>query len=218
MRNESGGGSRWLTWAGALRGAGASALILVGVLLTPLPNLAARQWAIQADLQPADAIVVLGGGVTWPGHLLCDSVQRLQHGVRLYQEGYARRLILSGGTRRGDQPLPAEADLMAEIAVRLGVRPEDLVLERDSLRTYENGREVAAIMRREGWASALLVTDALHMRRARLVFDRLGIRIAPAPSPTGELLAETPGGRLKVLESLWHELVGTALYKLRGWA
>lgn len=206
---------RRLTWV--LIGAGGGALLLLLVAASPLPSLVARAWAVSGAPTKADAIVVLGGGSAWPGVLLCSSLMRLQHGVWLYHEGYVPRLIVSGGAAPRDGAIPSEAELMRQMALAMGVQPGDIVVEDRSSRTYENGREVAAIMRREGWRSALLVTDAVHMRRARLVFQRLGILAYPAPSHTPSVQASTPGRGFALLEQVGYEMIATAIYKLRGW-
>lgn len=206
---------RRLTWV--LIGAGGCALLLLLVAASPLPSLVARAWAIGGAPAKADAIVVLGGGSAWPGMLLCPSLMRLQHGVWLYHEGYAPRLIVSGGATPGDGVVRSEAELMRQMALTMGVRPGDIVVENRSSRTYENGKEVAAIMRREGWRSALLVTDAVHMRRAWLVFHRLGILAYPTPSHTPSFQAGTPGQGFALLEQVVYEMMATAIYKLRGW-
>jgi uncharacterized SAM-binding protein YcdF (DUF218 family) len=208
-------------WGGCVSTA-KTAFLLSGALLliaaSPIPQALARTWATNANVQSADAIVVLGGGVTWPGHLLCGSLYRLQHGVRLYHEGYAPRLILTGGANPRHPAVPAEAVIMQKMAVALGVRPEDIVLETQATRTYENGLNVARLMRQEAWESAVIVTDAIHMRRAQYVFQRLGIRIYPSAGRTRGLKTSGPGGGLLLLERLGREMVGLAVYKLRGWA
>lgn len=156
--------------------AGLFALATLGITASPIPGLAARAWAVRETPTKAEVIVVLGGGTTWPGVLLCGSLMRLQHGVWLYHQGYAPRLIVSGGGDPRHPAVPPEAELMRRFALMLGVNSEHVVVEPRATGTYENGTEVATIMRREGWQTALLVTDAVHMRRARMVFERLGIQ------------------------------------------
>jgi uncharacterized SAM-binding protein YcdF (DUF218 family) len=197
-------------------------LVVAGVLFvvgaSPLPQFLARAWVLNAPPRVVDAIVVLGGGVAWPGVLLSGSFSRLEHGVRLYHEGYAPRLILTGAANPRHPAVAAEAVIMRQTAIALGVSPEHIVLETRATRTYENGLHVARLMQGEAWHSALIVTDALHMRRAQLVFDRLGVRAYPSPGrPTG-LTRRGPGSGLLLLERLGREIIALAVYKLRGWA
>ncbi len=193
-------------------------LMALGAAAGLLPGAAARAWAVGGGPRKADVIVVLGGGVVWPGELACDSLQRLQHGVWLYHRGYAPRLVVTGGAKPGSPAIRSEAELMRDTALMMGVRPEDVLMETRASRTRENGTEVAAIMKREGWRSALLVTNALHMRRSRMVFERLHIQTYPAPSYTPGLIFATPGQWMVALEETGYEVLATAFYRLRGWA
>lgn len=197
------------------------ALVCAGAVLliaaTPIPRALAHAWVTKAAPRSADAIIVLGAGVRWPAQLPCGALYRLQHGVRLYREGYAPRLILTGGAGPRHPGMDAEAVIMRNTALGLGVRPQDILLEQDATRTYENARNVARLMQQHTWTSAIIVTDALHMRRAHLVFQRVGIRAYPSAGRTMELEGGGPGNGLLILERLAHELGGLAVYKLRGW-
>jgi uncharacterized SAM-binding protein YcdF (DUF218 family) len=197
-------------------------VLLVGLVAliaaTPLPRALGEAWALNAPPRRADAIVVLGGGVRWPGYLPCGSLYRLQHGVRLYRQGYAPRLILTGGGDPRHPAVPSEAIAMRDTALELGVKPQDIVLETQATRTYENGVKVAHVMREHTWRSAIIVTDALHMRRAYLVFHRLGIDAYPSAGRTMALEGGGPSQGLLILERLAHEIIGLTMYRLRGWA
>ena len=198
---------------------GAAAIVGLATMLialTPLPGMAARTWAEWGRPRPAEVIIVLGSGTTWPGVLLYDSVSRLQHGVWLYHAGFAARLVVSGGAHPAGTT-PSEGELMRRAALTMGVPAERIIPETRSSRTYENGVEVAAIMRREGWTSAILVTDAVHMRRARLVFERLGVTVYPSASHTVGMAANTPGRRLLILENVVYEALGLLTYRIKGW-
>jgi len=211
-----------MTIAGRIRRYAVGAAAIVGlatmlVTFTPLPGIAARTWAEWGRPRPAELIIVLGSGATWPGVLLYDSVSRLQHGVWLYHAGFAPRLVVSGGADPSGL-LPSEGELMRRAALTMGVPAERIIPETASSRTYENGVEVAAIMRRQGWTSAILVTDAVHMRRARLVFERLGVTVYPSASHTVGMAANTPGRRLLILENVVYEALGLLTYRIKGWA
>lgn len=128
----------------------------------------------------ADAIVVLGARVvakglpSWP--LRC----RAEHGARLYLDGRAPLLLLSGGRNRHDT---AEAHLARDIALSLGVPAEAIALETRSRSTHENAIYCAEILRERSAERILLVTDPSHLFRARREFERAGIRdieLAPA--------------------------------------
>jgi hypothetical protein len=81
---------------------GATVLSAFGLAaFSPLSNVVAGWVSTPADLGKADAIVVLGGGSEWPrGELNSTMLHRTIHGIRLYREGLAPLLVLSGGQRR----------------------------------------------------------------------------------------------------------------------
>lgn len=138
-------------------------------------------------LPAADAIVVLGGGshYSWldrpevdPDHLRSS---RLAAGARAWHAGKAPKIILSGGGA-GDN---TEARRMAAAIQRLGVPPEALVLEERSRDTRDNARFSVALAAEQGGRHVLLVTSALHMPRATLLFTRMGADVTPVPVPEG---------------------------------
>jgi uncharacterized SAM-binding protein YcdF (DUF218 family) len=120
------------------------------------------------SLPKADAIVVLG----------CKSSARLRRrvecGVRLYREGVAPVLLLSGG---GNGPEP-EAELMLRIALARGVPQAALLIEPNSRDTVGNAHETARLLRANGLRSVVLVSDRAHLPRAALLFRLAGVVVA----------------------------------------
>jgi uncharacterized SAM-binding protein YcdF (DUF218 family) len=130
----------------------------------------------------ADAIVVLGCA---PSARLR---RRIECGVRLYREGVAPVLLLSGG---GGGPEP-EAQIMRRMALARGVPPAALLIEPNSRDTLGNARETAELLRSRGRRSVVLVSDRVHLPRAALLFRFAGVAIAGragvrSPSPLQEI-------------------------------
>jgi uncharacterized SAM-binding protein YcdF (DUF218 family) len=131
-----------------------------------------------------DAIVVLGGGVLEQGTLrpITDltsySKNRTICGVDLYQQGYADKLVLTGGNEYVFKDAPKNAPEMKRWAQRLGIPDHAIVVEENSRTTYENATETRRLL---GSASILLVSSASHLPRAVAFFTRQGFRVTPAP-------------------------------------
>jgi uncharacterized SAM-binding protein YcdF (DUF218 family) len=131
-----------------------------------------------------DAIVVLGGGVLEPGTLrpLADlasySKNRVTCGVDLYQQGYAPKLVFSGGNGHAFKDTVKDAPEMKRWAERLGVSKDAMVIEDQSRTTYENATETKRLL---GSQSIVLVTSASHLPRATALFSKQGFRVTPAP-------------------------------------
>lgn len=120
----------------------------------------------------ADVAVVLGAAVWRGGKPSPPLRNRTQAGVALLHSGAVRVLLLTGGL--GRYP-PAEAELMAQLALEQGVARERLVLESTAKNTWQSARACAAIIRHRGWRQVVLVSDGYHLPRARLVFRHFGI-------------------------------------------
>ena len=122
----------------------------------------AASWLIVRDkLQPAVGIIVLAGDVNG---------ERVTEGVKLYKEGYAHKMIMSGG------PLTwrlSAAAWMKKQAVTMGVPSEAIWLEDRSRSTYENATFSLPFAERQKWKSVLLVTSPTHSRRAKMIFARI---------------------------------------------
>lgn len=176
-----------------------------------------------------DAIVLLGGGERatppdWPYPDLGRGADRIWHAARLYHAGKAGTIIVSGGRMgwTGDRRSGAEA--MREFLLALDVPEAAIVLEPNSRNTRENAVRTAEIARERGIDRILLVTSALHMRRALAAFERVGLECVPAaadfevmPEPFHWLRwlpdAEALDGSTRAMK----EYLGYVVYRWRGW-
>lgn len=172
---------------------------------------AARPLAVAPELRPRRFVVVLSGGIRSTGHLNATTRARVRHAVALLHEGRGEILVMSGGPRRRGRPSAAPA--MRDLALALGVARERILVEEASSRTAENARAVAALLG-PGSRDVLLVTSALHMRRAVLCFARHGFTVGAAPVPA--VSGEDPERASLVTQTL-HEYLGLAYYRAVGW-
>lgn len=154
-----------------------ASFLVRAVSAKPRPVAAPREFAAGDET----AIVLLSGGLrtdepSAPSseRLTGPTVQRTLGAARLYREVGAALVIIAGG--RG--PV---GDGMRELLERLGVPSNAVVLERESLDTKQNATNTARLLEQRGIQRALLVTSALHMRRALWEFDRAGAVVEPAP-------------------------------------
>lgn len=205
---------------------------------SPIPNLALRNLegsyppllvgaGSQADSREHQAvkwIVVLGGGHTSDPTLPVtsqigdESLCRVVEGVRLYKAGLGRKLIFSGGAVF--DPVP-ESQVMARVALILGVNPQDIVQESTSRDTEEEARLLKPMVGPEPF---ILVTSASHLPRAMAMFRKLGL--APVAAPAGNIIRQAhqlhigaffPGSEaLRRAEIALHEYLGLAWARLRG--
>lgn len=169
-------------------------------------------------------IVVLGGGhitdpkipvTSQPSHA---SLVRTIEAVRLHRKIPGSKLIVSGGSVFEVHP---EAETMATLAQAIGVRPEDIVLESESMDTAEQVQRIKPIV---GNDMFVLVTSAAHIPRAMALFTKFGMYPIPAPTDYGapDRQALSLGdflpspGSLVSADSALHEYLGIIWSRLRG--
>jgi uncharacterized SAM-binding protein YcdF (DUF218 family) len=130
--------------------------------------------------QPSDVIIVLGAGLRADGRPGPALTRRSIHAADLWKQGYAPRIICSGGTP-GQITIRSEAAACAEILRERGVPTDAIFLEGNSRSTEENAIESKQIMDANGWKTALLVSDGFHMLRANWIFHVYGLDISLSP-------------------------------------
>ncbi len=190
----------------------------------------------------AEAIVVLGGSIQpksppRPWVEVSEAGDRVLYGVKLYQEGVAPLLLFSGGridwTQEQNRNDASEANDMAKIAMAMGVPERDILLENESLNTYQNAVGTAKILQQKQINTILLVTSALHMPRSLAIFEKQGFKVIPAPTDywvAQDALAEMQGisagtfinvlpdtEALHFFTKALKEYIGLGVYRLRGW-
>jgi uncharacterized SAM-binding protein YcdF (DUF218 family) len=117
------------------------------------------------DIKKADGIIILGAAINTPA-----LYNRSMHGLKLYQQGKADLLILSGG--RISQEDISEAQYMEKVIKQNAGVPVRIILEQDSRSTFENiynSKAAAPEVK-----SVIVVSDKFHLARAFLVAKRVG--------------------------------------------
>ena len=186
----------------------------------------------------AEAIVILGGATRnqEPPRIIPDLNERgdrLLYGAKLYQDGAAPKIILTGGRFPWFGADTSEADSMATVLELMGVPPDAMILESQSLNTHQNAVFTKKILERENIRRILLVTSATHMPRSLAIFRKQGIKAIPAPadytmsdrdliehrhSRESSLLSLLPNsGSLDNTSDALREYLGILIYRLRGW-
>lgn len=156
--------------------------ILAAVILTVEGSLAGVCfYALIDQAKPADCIIVLGAAAYESG-VSPVYRERINHAIRLYDEGYADTIIMAGGYGAGNSR--SDAHIGMEYAVSQGVPEEDILLEEKSTVTEENLLFSKEIMEENGLETAILVSDPPHMRRAMLQAKHVGLQALSSPTKT----------------------------------
>ena len=143
----------------------------------------------------ADAIVVLGCRMPRDGRPGGALERRVAHAAELWRRGEAPLLLLSGGG--GHQR--SEADAMRELALAEGVPASALLLEDRSRDTIENAVFSAAVLREKSLRRVIVVSEAYHLLRARILFKAAGLEVVATSAPAVRLRRD---GLMYLRESL----------------
>lgn len=190
------------------------------------------------DYPAADAIVLLGGGtraVEYPRTMteVNEAGDRLFQAARLYREGKAPLVIVTGGAIGWMGSSVPEADGMRELLEFLSVPSAAIVADAAAQNTYENALHVRAMADERGIEKIILVTSALHMPRSAAIFEKQGFEVIPAPTDFFATRSGEQGDRLGVpgllykllpdaqylhiTTQVFKEYLGMAVYRARGW-
>ncbi len=160
-QTNSGKYHRWRWFAlGLVSGPLLLAAMVAGTGPWWLPALG-RALAMAPNEGQADVIVVLGGGGS----------ERILHGIQLYRQGAAPSLWITG-----NRPIPelagfADGRLARDLAVRGGV-PADAISLLNTSSTWEDGLQIAALVKQKGLRRIVVVTSWYHSRRALTVIRK----------------------------------------------
>lgn len=197
-------------WSGVVAG-----VVLLFALRAVVNHTALADWLVSpllvADtVGPADAIVVPGAGIVGPCSANVHGVRRVLRAARLWKEGLAPYILISGGT--GEPGCPV-AVAMSRLAEEIDVPAHALRTEPVSRSTHENASYSARLLQGWGARRILLVTDHMHMPRASRVFEREGFDVLRASVP----VYETHPDNVTMLYAAAREAAALAYYRLRGW-
>lgn len=168
------------------------------------------------------AIVVLGAGTYFDAPeygsttVNANALVRLRYAAHLYR-ATRKPVLVSGGTPEGAPT--GEATHMQTVLERDFQVPVQW-REDQSHTTLENARLSHAILSAAGIRRIYLVTQAWHMPRAELAFERAGFEVIPAPTGYATRFRVTvldfvPDARaLRDSSVFFHELLGIGWYRL----
>jgi len=176
----------------------------------------------QSEKIISDAIVVASAGVHESGTPTQGSALRAHAAAKLYLEGIAPLVIITGGVT---EPYlhPVNIKGMAIILQGMGVPSENIIIENRSTDTYLNGLETTKILKRLELKDVILVSHEYHLFRLVSVFEKLGINVYAYsenesykrdPSPWWQLFAWKNFNRIQTVA---HEYLGLIRYKFSGW-
>lgn len=179
-----------------------------------------------------DVAVVLGGMAEYNNDLkrtqLSNGGDRIWNALRLYHLGKVKKILISGADGKLlDQSLN-EARAFKKDLILFGVPEVDILIEDRSKNTHENAVFTAELLRKENLhhQKILLITSAMHMKRALACFEKEGLNVDTFPTDHntgsfyldwGQLLLPDVKA-ITLWHQLFHEMTGYIVYKIMGYA
>lgn len=169
------------------------------------------------------AIVVLSGGRISKSPEYGDidivsssTLQRLQYTAWLYRKTKLP-ILLSGGSLLNDST--SEAVLMNQTLLStFNIAPKWLEVE--SKNTAQNAQYSAQILAESNITEILLITNAIHMQRAKIEFEKNGLKVIAAPTVfiqnSSSWFDYLPSAKALYQSQLaLHEIIGRIWYSVR---
>ena len=152
--------------------------ILLAIIIVSIAVLGINFYVIQStnnqiniekdNLGNVDSIIILGAGIR-NGKQSPMLEDRLNEGIKLYKEGIAPKIIMSGDHSKKDYD---EVNIMKEYAIEQGVPSKDIFMDHAGFSTYESIYRAKEIFKVN---KIVVVTQKYHLYRAIYIANKLGI-------------------------------------------
>lgn len=188
------------------------ALLSIGiVLILYIISIAISIWNYgeKDEKQSADVAIVLGAA-TSNGEVTPVFQERINHGIWLYENGFVKTLIFTGGIGEGNEK--SDAWVAKQYAIEQGIPESVILLEEQSTITQENIENAKKIMDDNCYDTAIIVSDPLHMKRAMLMADDYGIKAYSSPTPTSRYITLKSKLSFLVREEFFY--IGYKIYRI----
>jgi uncharacterized SAM-binding protein YcdF (DUF218 family) len=192
------------------------------LLLVPLEN--AFKIPSINEVKTYDAYVVLGGGIYdnapdidgigIPGE---DALARIVCAFRLFRLS-KKPIIFSGGSIGERKP---ESEVAKKLFLFMGIDENYIVSDNRSMDTFENAAYVKNLADKHKITKIVLITNAYHMKRSKMLFDKHFKEVLPFP--TGyktsrmkyDVFSYLPNaGNIAIISVAIKEYLGIIFYKI----
>ncbi len=156
-------------------------IILIVFIYLIINGIAIYQYGYKDEKIKCDAVIVLGASTDLNG-VSPVYRERINHGIFLYNNGYADYIILTGGKGKGNDF--SDAQKAKEYALLKGIPEDAILIEEKSRITEENLKFSKEILDSYNLDTCIIISDPLHMKRAMLMAKDYGINAYSSPTTT----------------------------------
>jgi vancomycin permeability regulator SanA len=157
--------------------------VAVSIVVTYVLVCVGQVWLLGRTDQarPTQAIVVMGVA-QYDGRPSPQLQARLDHVLTLWNTGLAPLVVTTGGNQPGDRFTEAEAS--RRYLVEAGVPESAILFENEGSSTLESLQRVDSLLDAQDITEVVIVTDAYHAARSRLVARSLGLQAHVSATPS----------------------------------
>jgi len=148
----------------------------------------------------ATVTVVFGARVYADGRPSDALGDRVRTACKLYRSGLTQKLLFSGGPGDG---LVDEPEAMKRMAIQLGVKTEDILLDKKGLNTESTVSNTKRIFATLQPSRILVVSHFYHLPRIKLAYQREGLEVYTVPAKETYLLRQIPYNMAREVAALW---------------
>lgn len=169
------------------------AALVVGIVAFQIARLEPTSLPIDAD-----AALVLGAAV-WGDEPSPVFQARIDHAIGLLRTGTVDRIVFTGGA--SSDSIRTEAEVARAYALAKGVPERAISMESVSRTTAQNLACTLPILHQLDVEAVVLVSDPLHLWRARWMAQDLGLSVRVSPTPTTRYQSLSTQGRFLARET-----------------
>ena len=180
---------------------------------------------------PYDVGIVLGGSTItfdkkYQREIFHDNIDRLLQAVELYQKGYIKKILITGGAANLIYKDVKEAKLMDAFLRSINIPARDILIDTLAQNTHQNAVYSKEILEHyPQYKKLLLFTSSMHMRRASACFRKVGLKVSPYPT---NIIGDEGKSNIEYLfvpdisnfltwNAMIHEMMGYMAYKIMGY-
>jgi len=198
----------FVTWAAARapaprrrRWAAAAVLVCVAAACVVMFPLAQVLFFGTTDYRrDAPLAVVFGAQVHENGAPSTSLRDRMSTAVQLYKDRLVKKILVSGGV--GDSGFN-EALVMRDMAVKVGVPEEDVIVDSSGVNTEATVRNSIPFFGAERHPRVLAVSQFYHLPRIKLAYQRAGQEALTVPARSSTPIKETPYLVAREIPAFW---------------
>ena len=188
---------------------------LMIIIAFPIGGYMTIPLVVPHSTESADAVLVLASGATLAGEPGHSTYQRVIHGAKLLKSGQAKHLFISTGYSEinGFKEYYAVASLTQMLDI-----PKDKITIFKSEEIITTATEALYAKKQfdaRGINKILLTTSNAHIYRSCRTFEKLGLKVLPAPCHN-KLTTVYADDNLSMFRAAMHEWIGLCWYYIRG--